>query len=561
MFKTLNNTKAPIIYIGVSFLFSSILYLFLNVDIIYGFIFSLVFFLFIYLKEGFGFLILISLFVIFGLFINYNFYNFELKPLEIAKIEKIYSYGGISEIRGRKVYLSGDLKDFKPLEKVILKGEFTKDIDIEKGLVGEIKVLSIKSQKSILNKINDFKIEFVEKLKESIGDREGSLVNSILFGDKSGLDEEDKENMKKYGVVHVISVSGLHIGLIYLIFKKLFKEYIGLLICFFYCVITGLAFSSIRAFIMIFILSLGLKLRKSSNSKAALALSAIIIFLIKPYSIFDLGFILSFLATLSIILFYKPLRKKLYKIGGWLGDTIAISLSAQVLVMPILIFYFNEFSIMFLVGNIVLVPLINLILVLGFLGFILFKISVISNIINFILGTTIYLLDYLIEILDKFSLDIIFLNEKYAIFYVSLLISFYFYKRGIKKIIVLPLATIVFIAINLYSFYPKIINLKEGLLVRYKGDSVILLKDKVDYKRAVSVFKPRDIYKEFEKTYIKEDCTLVRNGENFILDLGDRKFTLLLKDLKRESSYDIINFEKEKIREIMIFKDYIIDLR
>ncbi|MCR6513512.1 ComEC/Rec2 family competence protein [Clostridium sp. LY3-2] len=561
MFKTLNNTKAPIIYIGVSFLFSSILYLFLNVDIFYGFIFSLVFFLFIYLKEGFGFLILISLFVIFGLFINYNFYNFELKPLEIAKIEKIYSYGGISEIRGRKVYLSGDLKDFKPLEKVILKGEFTKNIDIEKGLVGEIKVLSIKSQKSILNKINDFKIEFVEKLKESIGDREGSLVNSILFGDKSGLDEEDKENMKKYGVVHVISVSGLHIGLIYLIFKKLFKEYIGLLICFFYCVITGFAFSSIRAFIMIFILSLGLKLRKSSNSKAALALSAIIIFLIKPYSIFDLGFILSFLATLSIILFYKPLRKKLYKIGGWLGDTIAISLSAQVLVMPILIFYFNEFSIMFLVGNIILVPLINLILVLGFLGFILFKISVISNIINFILGTTIYLLDYLIEILDKFSLDIIFLNEKYAIFYVSLLISFYFYKRGIKKIIVLPLATILFIGINLYSFYPKIINLKEGLLVRYKGDSVILLKDKVDYKRAVSVFKPRDIYKEFEKTYIKEDCTLVRNGENFILDLGDREFTLLLKDLKRESSYDIINFEKEKIREIMIFKDYIIDLR
>lgn len=561
MFKTLNNTKAPIIYIGVSFLFSSILYLFLNVDIIYGFIFSLVFFLFIYLKEGFGFLILISLFVIFGLFINYNFYNFELKPLEKAKIEKIYSYGGISEIRGRKVYLSGDLKDFKPLEKVILKGEFTKNIDIEKGLVGEIKVLSIKSQKSILNKINDFKIEFVEKLKESIGDREGSLVNSILFGDKSGLDEEDKENMKKYGVVHVISVSGLHIGLIYLIFKKLFKEYIGLLICFFYCVITGFAFSSIRAFIMIFIISLGLKLRKSSNSKAALALSAIIIFLIKPYSIFDLGFILSFLATLSIILFYKPLRKKLYKIGGWLGDTIAISLSAQVLVMPILIFYFNEFSIMFLVGNIILVPLINLILVLGFLGFILFKISVISNIINFILGTTIYLLDYLIEILDKFSLDIIFLNEKYAIFYVSLLISFYFYKRGIKKIIVLPLATILFIGINLYSFYPKIINLKEGLLVRYKGDSVILLKDKVDYKRAVSVFKPRDIYKEFEKTYIKEDCTLVRNGENFILDLGDREFTLLLKDLKRESSYDIINFEKEKIREIMIFKDYIIDLR
>lgn len=561
MFKNINNTKAPIIYIGVSFLFSSILYLFLNIDLFYGFLFSVIFFLFIYLKEGTGFLILISLFVILGLFINYNFYNFELKSVEKAKIEKIYSYGGISEIRGRKVYLSGDLKGFKPLEKVILKGEFTKNIDIEKGMVGEVKILNIESEKGILNKINDFKIEFIERLKESIGDREGGLVNSILFGDKRGLEEEDKENMKKYGVIHVISVSGLHIGFIYLIVKKLFKDYIGLLICFFYCIITGLAFSSIRAFIMILTISLGLKLRKSSNSRAALALSAIIIFLIKPYSIFDLGFLLSFLATLSIIIFYKPLRKKLYKIGGWLGDTISISLSAQVLVMPILIYYFNEFSIMFLVGNIILVPLINLILALGFLGFILFKISFLSNIINFILGTTIYLLDYLIEILDKFSLDIIFLNEKYAIFYVSLLISFYFYKRGIKKIIVLPLATIVFIGINLYSFYPRIINLQEGLVLRYKGDSVILLKDKENYKKAVSVFKPRDIYKEFQKIHIKEDCTLVRRGENFILDLGNKEYTLLFKDLKRESYYDIINFEKEKIREIMIYKDYIIDLR
>lgn len=560
-FEKINEVSAPIIYIGATLFFSTIIYVSIDYGYIYSYVLLSIFLIWIYLKTGKEFLFLVILTLIMGVMFNRNYYKFNFIDGEEVKITRIYEFGGAGEIRGRNVFIKGDLREFSPLDRVNIKGEFTKEIDKEFGRVGEIKVKSIKKCENIWNKVNVYKNEFIEVLRDKIGDRDSGIVNSVLFGDKKYLDEEDMSNMKKYGVIHVMSISGLHIGIIFLVLRKLSKEEIGLIGALIYVIITGMAFSSIRAFMMLFLIYFSFKVRKKNNSLASLSLSLIIIFMFKPYSVLSIGFLLSFGATLGIILFYKPIRKKLYKIGGFIGDTISISLSAQVFVLPILIYYFNEFSISFLVGNILLVPLINLILILGFIGFLLFKIHFIIDIICFFIGTSIYALDFILEILDKFSPSLLFLNEYYGYFYVSLLITYYFYKRGIRKIILLPISCIMVIGINLYSPFPKIKNTRDGLVVSYRGEYVGLLNSTGDSEKIKAVYNTFNNYRRFSDVNIKDDCTIKNRENDFILDLGDKEYLINLNGEKRDSSYDIIDFKGEKVKEIIIIKDNVLKIK
>ena len=114
--------------------------------------------------------------------------------------------------------------------------------------------------------------------------------NYILERERFLLDSEDEYDMKNFGVIHALSVSGLHVGIVFLIFKKLFREKVSLFITFIYVIMTGIAFSSLRAFIMLFCANLGVMVKKRYNSIGGLSLSAIIIFFIAPYSVFTLGF-------------------------------------------------------------------------------------------------------------------------------------------------------------------------------------------------------------------------------------------------------------------------------
>ena len=120
-----------------------------------------------------------------------------------------------------------------------------------------------------------------------------------------------------------------------------------MVIAFAYVLFTGAPASAVRAYIMILILNLGMVVKRNYSPLAALSLAGIIIILIKPYDIYNLGFILSFLATLGIILFSKKLNKKLYRLPNLFRSTIAISISAQILTFPIILLFlfYHIFSI------------------------------------------------------------------------------------------------------------------------------------------------------------------------------------------------------------------------
>ena len=164
--------------------------------------------------------------------------------------------------------------------------------------------------------------------------------------------------MKNFGIIHSISVSGLHVAIVYAFIKKVTGNKLGLLGTILYVILTGSEYSCIRAFIMLAAVEGADIFQRNNNSLSSISLSGIIILMLSPYSAFEISFQLSFLATIGIILYNKKLNNLLYKLQKNLRETVSITLSAQILTTPYLMVIFNDFSLNFIIGNIFLLPFI-----------------------------------------------------------------------------------------------------------------------------------------------------------------------------------------------------------
>lgn len=209
-------------------------------------------------------------------------------------------------------------------------------------------------------------------------DKTASLLKGLLLGDRSEISYETKIEFINSGVIHVLAVSGLHVGYILLIFIVLFGRFnlytrsflmiTGLII---YMFITGLPPSVFRASVMAIILILAFLTNRSTNLFNSLFLAALIILLLDTRELFNPGFQLSFSAVFSIAAIYPFIQRKieLMKIKRrWLKYILlflAVSLSAQLGTLPFTLAYFGKLSMVALAANLVVIPLIGLIVGIG----------------------------------------------------------------------------------------------------------------------------------------------------------------------------------------------------
>ena len=197
-----------------------------------------------------------------------------------------------------------------------------------------------------------------------------AIISAITLGEKGMLSANQKADFAAAGVQHILVVSGMHVGFIYLLLiviihrcqrKKL--RYIGaifgIIVMWGYAVLTGFAPAVVRATLMFTIMLIFDVFRILYRTYHALFLAAIISLLVKPYLLFDVGFLLSYLAVGSIAFFYPKIYVWLRKIGirNWLIDrtlqAVALTVSAQIFTFPIVIYAFNQFPIYFIFTNIV----------------------------------------------------------------------------------------------------------------------------------------------------------------------------------------------------------------
>ena len=203
-----------------------------------------------------------------------------------------------------------------------------------------------------------------------------SLMNGILLGIKQELPNEIVDAFKNTGTSHILAVSGMHLTYLYIsilfILGKILKVKnqkksitLTLLVIWLFTFITGAGAAVLRAAIMFSIIEIGKLLRRNNDVFNITFGAGFLMILFNPCIIFDIGFQLSFLAVLSIIIF-NPIMLKLYssdyKINNKIWELVSITLAVQILTMPITLYYFHQFPSYFLIANLIWVPLSTLLM-------------------------------------------------------------------------------------------------------------------------------------------------------------------------------------------------------
>ncbi len=206
-----------------------------------------------------------------------------------------------------------------------------------------------------------------------------NLIEAMLLGDEVNLDEELRQSYADTGIIHIIAISGGNVAIFFVVIsfllwwmknkKHLWIKYaIALPLVWFYVMMAGAQPSAIRAAMMFSLLALGIMLQKNNNSLNQLFATAFLLLCAQPMWLFSVGFQLSFVAVLSLILFYTPVFKWLSpsnKITRLLWGTIAASIAAEILVAPLVIYYFHTFPLLFLVANVLAYIFMSIVLVAG----------------------------------------------------------------------------------------------------------------------------------------------------------------------------------------------------
>jgi len=210
-----------------------------------------------------------------------------------------------------------------------------------------------------------------EVKKTSLNDKNKMIFNAIILGYTGDMEESVKTAFSESGLMHILAVSGQHIGILVVILQIILgflnknntlifiKVLTMIAIVWLYALLTGLSPSVLRAAVMFSIISIGINIRSDSSSINVIGASAFFTLFFNPSTIMNIGFQLSYLAVLSIILFYDFIKNLLifkYRISDYIWEMTAMSIAAQILTVPIMSFYFGKIPIYSLLANLIAIP-------------------------------------------------------------------------------------------------------------------------------------------------------------------------------------------------------------
>lgn len=240
-----------------------------------------------------------------------------------------------------------------------------------------------------------------------LSDDQLAIVNALVIGNRDELSPDLRNDFADAGVIHILAVSGLHVGIIYFIIQWILKAVFSkrmkkvqfaiiLTVIWTYAGITGFSPSVLRASTMFSFVAIGILGERKTNTYNMLAASAIFLIIINPLIIREVGFQLSYLAVIGILFFYKQIFPLLTFRSLILRKTwmlLVVSFSAQLATFPLSIYYFGQFPNLFLVTNLMVIPLATLTLYSGLLYLLISQVPFVREFIFFTLDWSLRLLN------------------------------------------------------------------------------------------------------------------------------------------------------------------------
>lgn len=387
------------------------------------------------------------------------------------------------------------------------------------GIYGNIKVLDYYVvSSSTTNLIYTIQNKIHNTFKNNLSGDFLGIMDGIFIGEKTYISDETNTYFRESGISHLLAVSGTHILYVISIFSFIFNKTIGkkyssyfiILFIILYIFISGCSPSVIRAGIMAISTIIASIINRKSNSINNLSFSALFILVLNPLALINLGFVLSFVGTIGIISMNQKISNYILGIikSKKISDILGVTLSAQISLLPIMVYYFHTISFSSLITNFLIVPIWGIVMILGF---ILLFISIFSSKLailpTFLITCILKIIIFITKIISniKFlNLNVIRVDILTCLLYYLTLFSIFsnksFFKINKKKII--TTIVIAFFVVNIFHNLPKnyiqisAIDVGQGdaFLIRTEKNKNILIdcggSKNVDYDVGENILVP-----------------------------------------------------------------------
>ncbi len=392
---------------------------------------------------------------------------------------------------------------------------------------------------------------FLNVFESHLDGDELAIASALVLGDKSLLSQDVRKSFSAAGAMHVLAVSGLHIGIILemLLFlfgriPKLFSKnraiIVSLVILWCYAMIIGFPPSVVRATLMFSVLSIGRMNSEQSDSLNILFFSAFLMLLFDPILLYDIGFQLSYLAMFGIFTIYKPIAVLFYIRNKWLRklwEGTAIGIAAQLVTFPLTLYYFHQFPNYFLLTNIGMMVFAGIVLGLGIILLSLNWIGLFGKIIALVFGFSLAAMLVFVQSIEGMpgSLAEGFVFEPWLILACYLILLTLLFFRKNRKIVTISTISGIFLLIFIqFDRYSRIT--KSEIVIFNASQLVIAVKD-----QSATTFFFKAVPSKIEKVKFLGDAYLKTNASHgrFVeLQKGITHFNFANKHISFEESWN-----------------------
>lgn len=374
---------------------------------------------------------------------KYKCFYIQVKKNTFQNLEygdMIQICGNYRKAEGKRNYGGFDYKDYLKTKKIygIINVSFVKKIGNRKA-------------NKIMMMANDITCKIKNNIDKTFKKETGEILKGLLLGDSSNIEENIKENFRNASMAHILAISGMHISYVVIGFTKILNKVIGrritkiivIILLFVYMFLTGFSPSVIRATMMAILMIISNLFYRKNDFWTSISISLFLIIIYNPYLIMNIGLQLSYLGVTGIIIFQKTIfkildnikiRNKKYKRKSKIKmktlekfkEILSVSISAQITILPIILYHYNTFNPYFFISNILVSIIIEPIIILGFIFIFLSFISkFLSNIVAIFLEIGLQFIIFISNI-GKLPFSKIYIPTpsiwKISIFFISVII-------------------------------------------------------------------------------------------------------------------------------------------
>ena len=258
--------------------------------------------------------------------------------------------------------------------------------------------------------------------RSGLSNNEFGVAAAILLGYDDFLADEVRKSYVAAGSMHILCVSGMHVGIIYLLasfllgflnrkkWQKTLKQVLLLALIWFYALIAGLSPSILRASLMITFVIIGELIHRKGFIINSIAASAFILLCVNPNNLFEIGFLLSYSAVIGIVVLQRPIYNLLYvknKVLDKAWEITAVSLAAQVATIPFTLFYFNQFTTYFWLSNLFMTPISFIVVISGMVLLLVAWIPYLNTLVGYLVWGSIYVMNKCVSWVESLPFSIV----------------------------------------------------------------------------------------------------------------------------------------------------------